>query len=181
VDAHAFYHCQNKIPPRLFQKIVDIGSSENKDDNDTHEDMGSSTKDHKDEHTEDDTDENREKEPSEEKDSKRGERKEDFRALTDEERLVTFPLVKGFDLKAKEWCIYINIKHTITIHRIIANLLLGQLNVSEVRDLVWNETPYENLVLEDKVKGLLMAFADHQAHRTGFDDFVQHKGRKSPL
>jgi hypothetical protein len=52
--------------------------------------------------------------------------------------------------------------------------------VSEVRDLVWSDIPYQNLVLEDKEKDMLTAFADHQARKTGFDDFFQHKGGKSP-
>ncbi|PVH92914.1 P-loop containing nucleoside triphosphate hydrolase protein [Periconia macrospinosa] len=124
VDAHAFYKCQNIVPPQLLRKIVDLRSCEGK-------------------------------EPTQKNDSKKDERKEDIEALTDEERLTTAPLVKGFDLKAKEWC---------------------RLNVSEVRDLTWNDIPYQNLVLDDKDKVALTAFADHRAHKTGFDDFVEHKG-----
>jgi hypothetical protein len=60
-----------------------------------------------DEDEDEDADPSTEEDPTQEKESKKGERKEDFKALTDEERLTTSPLVKGFDLKAKEWCTYI--------------------------------------------------------------------------
>ena len=38
-------------------------------------------------------------------------RQENLTRLTDEECLLTLPYMKGFDLKTKDWCTYIKIKH----------------------------------------------------------------------
>lgn len=42
-----------------------------------------------------------------ENDRRKNERKEELRALTDTECILAVPRVKGFDLKAKEWCTHI--------------------------------------------------------------------------
>lgn len=52
----------------------------------------------------------------------------------------------------------------------------GQVNVDDIRDPDWNDHPYDNLVLRNEQKTLLMAFADKKDRNTGFDDFVKHKG-----
>lgn len=52
-------------------------------------------------------------------------------------------------------------------------------NVDDVADPEWNDHPYDNLVLKEEQKTLLMAFADNQVRNTGFDDFVKHKGKSS--
>jgi hypothetical protein len=83
-------------------------------------------------------------------------RNEDLTPMTDLECLLAVPRVKGFDLKAKEWC---------------------EFNIDQLRDISWNEASYENFVLPPGEKELVMAFADRQTHGpTGFDDFVEHKG-----
>lgn len=64
------------------------------------------------------------------------------------------------------------------MHRVATDLFQGQLSVSEVQDFVWNDTPYDNLVLEGKHKDILTAFAERGANKTEFDDFVEHKGRR---
>ncbi|KAH8652593.1 P-loop containing nucleoside triphosphate hydrolase protein [Tricladium varicosporioides] len=84
-------------------------------------------------------------------------RNEDLTALSDEECILTVPLLRGFDLKAKKWC---------------------RFNLDEVREPSWNDLPYDNLEISDGDKQLLMAFADyHRFHDTGFDDFVKDKGK----
>lgn len=53
----------------------------------------------------------------------------------------------------------------------------GEFEVDEVQAPDWNDSPYDNLVLPPGEKDLLIAFADrHQVRKTGFDDFVRHKG-----
>lgn len=42
-----------------------------------------------------------------ENDPRKDERKEELLALTDTECILAVPRVKGFDLKAKEWCTHI--------------------------------------------------------------------------
>jgi DNA polymerase III delta prime subunit len=54
-------------------------------------------------------------------------------------------------------------------------------NVDDVQDPQWNDHPYDNLVLNEEQKTLLMAFADNQNRNTGFDDFVKHKGKMCPI
>jgi hypothetical protein len=53
-------------------------------------------------------------------------------------------------------------------------------NVDDVADPEGNDHPYDNLVLKEEQKTLLMAFADNQVRNTGFDDFVKHKGMDFP-
>ncbi|KAK7422557.1 hypothetical protein QQX98_001580 [Neonectria punicea] len=91
------------------------------------------------------------------KDTELGERHEDPRPLTDDERLLAVPLVKGLDLVAKTWC---------------------RFEVDSLEPPVWDASPYDNLVLPAGEKELLMAVADHrQARLAAFDDFVKTKGR----
>ncbi|KAI1822693.1 P-loop containing nucleoside triphosphate hydrolase protein [Xylaria intraflava] len=87
---------------------------------------------------------------------KDGERREDMTSLTDAECIITSPRVKGFHLSAKEWC---------------------ELNVDEIEDVQWDDSPYDNLVLPDGERELVFAFADRpRFSKQGFDDFVAHKG-----
>ncbi|KAH8896287.1 P-loop containing nucleoside triphosphate hydrolase protein [Thozetella sp. PMI_491] len=85
-----------------------------------------------------------------------GERKEDLSSLTDLECVIASPRVKGFDLSNKEWC---------------------EFNVEEIKDVVWDPSPYDNLVLPEGERDLVFAFANRPGlSKQGFDDFVAHKG-----
>jgi len=77
--------------------------------------------------------------------------------MTDIECILAVPRVKGFDLHAKEWC---------------------ELNIGDIRDAGWDETPFKNLVLPPGEKDLVFAFANQARHsKEKFDDFVQQKGQ----
>lgn len=85
------------------------------------------------------------------------ERSEDLSPLTDDELLMTTPWIKGFDLKSKSFC---------------------ELNVSEVRDMVWNDEAFDKLVLPGGEKELAWTFVENKSQSTSdFDDFVADKGR----
>ncbi|KAI0380663.1 P-loop containing nucleoside triphosphate hydrolase protein [Hypomontagnella monticulosa] len=75
VDAYAFYHCQEVVPPTLHQSITPETDSEEGSDDDVEE----STLGDDDRH-------------------------EDLRPMTDEECILAVPRVKGFDLRTKQWC-----------------------------------------------------------------------------
>ncbi|OAP63889.1 hypothetical protein AYL99_03116 [Fonsecaea erecta] len=52
-----------------------------------------------------------------------------------------------------------------------------ELNVDEIEDTEWDETPYNKLVLPEGEKEPIMAFADRpRLNSQGFDDFIAHKG-----
>jgi hypothetical protein len=54
--------------------------------------------------------------------------------------------------------------------------------VDDIYEPDWNDAPYDNLVLPAGEKELITAFADRpQLDQTGFDDFVQHKGRTTSI
>ncbi|KAM5349424.1 hypothetical protein ACJ41O_005929 [Fusarium nematophilum] len=83
-------------------------------------------------------------------------RNEDLSPLTDLECLLAVPRVKGLDLSTKEW---------------------SEFNVDEIDEVEWNESPYNNLVLPEGEKDLIMAFTDRDpADADRFDDFMAHKG-----
>ncbi|KAK6506062.1 hypothetical protein TWF506_010986 [Arthrobotrys conoides] len=126
VDAYAYYRCQNKVAPEL-SRTPGEGNKVTILDYD-----------------------------EETKTPAKYERNEELTPLTDMERLLTIPRVKGFDLSTKEWC---------------------ELNVDELHDPDWNNNAYEKLVLPEGEKDLVMAFADRaRLGARGFDDFVQNKG-----
>lgn len=85
------------------------------------------------------------------------ERTEDLQPLTDEQCLLSTPWMKGFDLKAKEWC---------------------ELRVDELKDMTWNDEAFEKLVLPEGEKDLAWAFVENKSlSKTDFDDFIPDKGR----
>ncbi|XXH01333.1 RasGAP protein [Hypoxylon texense] len=130
VDAFAYYRCQKQIPPSLPRLV---------NDEDAEPGTGASGL------------------LPEPKDAELGERHEDLRPLTDDERLLAVPLVRGLDLATKTWC---------------------RLEVDNLEPPVWDPSPYNNLVLPEGERELLIAVADHrQAQLVAFDDFVKAKGR----
>ena len=57
---------------------------------------------------------------------------------------------------------------------------VGEFNVDDIVDIEWDEAPYNNLVLPEGERELVMAFADRPRLSTqGFDDFIAHKGDNS--
>ncbi|ROW15287.1 hypothetical protein VPNG_02998 [Cytospora leucostoma] len=81
------------------------------------------------------------------------------RGLTDEECLITVPRVNGFALETKEWC---------------------KFDLNSIHPMKWREQSFDNLVLDNKEKELLLAVAQRnreEHHGYQFDDFVQGKGK----
>ncbi|KAL7807587.1 P-loop containing nucleoside triphosphate hydrolase protein [Trichoderma gracile] len=85
------------------------------------------------------------------------ERKEDLTPLTDEQCILTTPWIHGFDLKAKEWALFL---------------------VEEMKDIIWNDDAFSNLVLPGDEKELAWSFIENKnLANSDFDDFVTDKGR----
>ncbi|QYT02129.1 AAA+-type ATPase [Trichoderma simmonsii] len=88
------------------------------------------------------------------------ERKEDLTPLTDEQCLLCTPWVNGFDLKSKEWGLFL---------------------VEKMKDIVWNDDAFSNLVLPGDEKELAWSFIDNKNFANSdfddFDDFITDKGR----
>ena len=51
--------------------------------------------------------------------------------------------------------------------------------VAHIRDIVWDPSPFENLVLPDKQKNIIRALAESQKIEADkpFDDFIKGKGQ----
>jgi hypothetical protein len=156
VDSYSYYICQKEISPTLIRK------AEKKSESQSAPDVPSSdgqVVDH---------------EVIELK-NKEKERNEDLTPLSDDECILANPRVRGFDLKAKEWCTHMKF---IQLEDYILMAITGEFNVDEVQPPDWNERPYEKLVLPPGEKELITAFAERDRDsESGFDDFVQHKGR----
>lgn len=77
--------------------------------------------------------------------------------LTDEERVLCSPVVRGFSLKMKKWLHYF---------------------VDQVRDIQFNDGAFESLVLPPGHKSLILAFTQSQVmHKSSFDDLIPGKGK----
>ncbi|KAK3060188.1 hypothetical protein LTS18_009123, partial [Coniosporium uncinatum] len=77
--------------------------------------------------------------------------------LTDEQKLLCTPLMRGFSLKNKKWLNFF---------------------VSAVRDIVWNDQAFEKLVLPNNQKELILSFAESQNKpENTFDDVIAGKGK----
>ena len=77
--------------------------------------------------------------------------------LTEDQLLLCVPRVQGFLLKRKLW---------------------SRFNVDDVEDIPWNDVAFDSLVLPNREKDLLLAFAEGQANPdSNFDDFIQGKGK----
>ncbi|KAK1232481.1 hypothetical protein PQX77_004383 [Marasmius sp. AFHP31] len=75
--------------------------------------------------------------------------------LTEEELLLTSPVVYGFSLTDKMWL---------------------EFDVEKIRTVQWNQEAFENLVLPEGRKDLLQALVDAHHRELGFDDFIKGKG-----
>jgi len=77
--------------------------------------------------------------------------------LTEQELLITSPVLMGFSLSDKLWL---------------------ELNVEKVHSIEWNEEAFANLVLPADRKMLLQSLVEaHNEELSGFDDFIKGKGR----
>lgn len=77
--------------------------------------------------------------------------------LTDEQKLICTPVVRGYSLKDKEWL---------------------NMFVNNLYDITFNTKAFESLVLPGDEKELIMGFASTpEAYRRQFDDVVEGKGR----
>ncbi|KAI0502743.1 P-loop containing nucleoside triphosphate hydrolase protein [Xylaria bambusicola] len=85
-------------------------------------------------------------------------RVEDLEPLDDEQRLLTTPWVRAFDLKSKQWC---------------------QVRVDQLQPVAWNDEAFNKLVLPGDGKQLAWEFVEARslAHSEQFDDFIPDKGR----
>ncbi|CAI6336148.1 unnamed protein product [Periconia digitata] len=86
----------------------------------------------------------------------------DSRPLTDEQRMLTVPYVKGFSLLKKTW---------------------GLFEVDNIRPVSWSASAFDNLVLDAEEKELLLALidvkedSDTTSDIVQFDDFIDGKGQ----
>lgn len=82
------------------------------------------------------------------------------KALSDDERMVSTPIVRGYSLKNKRWL---------------------EFYLDGVKDIVWNSRAFDSLVLPPAQKGLkklILMFTNARSKKIGgFDDVVQGKGR----
>ncbi|EMC99821.1 hypothetical protein BAUCODRAFT_30235 [Baudoinia panamericana UAMH 10762] len=77
--------------------------------------------------------------------------------LTDEQRMICTPLVRGYALKEKLWL---------------------QLFVNAVQDIEFNTRAFDSLVLPANQKELVLSFTEtQQSYRSQFDDVIEGKGR----
>ncbi|KAL3489491.1 P-loop containing nucleoside triphosphate hydrolase protein [Aspergillus germanicus] len=80
--------------------------------------------------------------------------------LTDEQRLITTPIVRGYSLSNKQWL---------------------EFYLDGVNDFEWNSKTFDSLVLphaQQDLKQLILAFSNAQSKKhKAFDDVVQGKGR----
>ncbi|KAI9766368.1 MAG: hypothetical protein M1840_006632 [Geoglossum simile] len=75
-----------------------------------------------------------------------------------EDLLLCSPTVLGFSFSNKLWL---------------------EFAVAHIRDIIWNPSPFENLVLPNKQKNIIRALAESQKIETDkpFDDFIKGKGQ----
>ena len=75
-------------------------------------------------------------------------------------------------------CPYLNYTLVGIVFKLI-NLNIVEFAVAHLRDIIWDPSPFENLVLPDKQKNIIRALAESQKIETdkSFDDFVKGKGQ----
>ena len=78
-------------------------------------------------------------------------------SLTNDQLLLCNASLKGYSLKNKKWLTF---------------------SIGSVSDIAYSETAFENLVLPETHKELILALAESQVqHRDSFDDVIQGKGK----
>ncbi|CVK90328.1 related to TOB3 (member of AAA-ATPase family) [Fusarium mangiferae] len=83
---------------------------------------------------------------------------EDPKRLTDEQAMLTVSTVKCFSIENKTWC---------------------TARIDDLRDIEWNTHAFDNLVIDEAEKRLLVGFigAANNGKLQHFDDFVNGKGK----
>ncbi|KAJ6438231.1 AAA family protein [Purpureocillium lavendulum] len=77
--------------------------------------------------------------------------------LTDDQRLLTSPMVRGYALQNKRWM---------------------EFYVDQVSDVQFNENAFNSLVMDEEKKELILAFAQSQVkYKDAFDDVISGKGK----
>ena len=77
--------------------------------------------------------------------------------LTDEQLILTCPLVRGYALKNKRWMEFF---------------------IDEITEVEFNDKAFDSLVLPTDQKELILAFAQSQVkYKDGFDDLISGKGK----
>lgn len=77
--------------------------------------------------------------------------------LTEEQKLISTPLVRGYSLKSKQWL---------------------NLFVNSVREIEWQNNAFESLVLPANQKELILGFTETQRKvKASFDDVIEGKGK----
>lgn len=86
-------------------------------------------------------------------------RREIRRTFTEENYLLSVPTVKGFDLENRQW---------------------AEFYIDGFHDIVWNETAYDKLVLDENEKKMIYAFSEQVRDANGrSDDFIKNKGKEN--
>ncbi|KAI0836979.1 P-loop containing nucleoside triphosphate hydrolase protein [Hypoxylon sp. FL0890] len=77
---------------------------------------------------------------------------------SDEQRVLAVPTVKGFALESKKWCSF---------------------KIADISPITWNDGIFENLVLDNGEKELLLALVarTNASDHVSFDDFMKGKGK----
>lgn len=103
-------------------------------------------------------------------------RNEVLTELADEHCLLTTPWLVGLDMKTKEWGPYSSL-NPISLNNTKVSLLLGRFHIDMLKEIVWNDKAYENLVLPGGEKELAWEFVESKARSNDeYDDFVPEKG-----
>lgn len=77
--------------------------------------------------------------------------------LTEEQKLIASPLVRGYSLKSKQWL---------------------NMFVNSVKEIDWQCNAFESLVLPSNQKELILGFTETQRKfKTSFDDVIEGKGK----
>ncbi|KAL1630041.1 hypothetical protein SLS54_000901 [Diplodia seriata] len=77
--------------------------------------------------------------------------------LTEEQKLIATPLLRGYSLKSKQWL---------------------NLFVNSVREIEWQSNAFESLVLPANQKELILGFTETQRKvKASFDDVIEGKGK----
>ncbi|OTA93662.1 hypothetical protein M434DRAFT_72750, partial [Hypoxylon sp. CO27-5] len=84
--------------------------------------------------------------------------REELPQLTDEQRIITVPTVRGFALERKMWC---------------------KFKIANTSPITWNDQIFKNLVLDNREKELLLALVARKSASGDvvFDDFTKGKGK----
>ena len=101
-----------------------------------------------------------------------------WKRFSDENLLLTSPLVYGFSLSDKLWRKY-PYGRSYKMRRTKWLFLIVEFCVDDVTTFEWSDEPFTNLVLAKDQKALILSLveAHTQGIAHGFDDFVKGKGQ----